>query len=153
MAMSPGSAGASRARTTLYSGAGAAIAALAVVALLSRREGHSAIRPINATSHVLWGADAATVDKIDGKHTFPGLAINIGSAFFWGAVFTVVAPRSSRQTAAAMIGRGFITFFSPPSSTMGWFRDFCGLAGNSPCGHHLSRWRSHLWAQGLERVD
>jgi hypothetical protein len=103
----------SRTRTAVYSGAGAAIASLAAIALLSRLEGRSAARPINATSHVLWGDDDAPREKVDVTHTLPGLLINIGSAFFWGTVFAYVSPPPARQTAAGMIARAFGTSHCP----------------------------------------
>lgn len=99
----------SRTRTAVYSGAGAALASLAAIALLSRLEGRSAARPINATSHVLWGDEDAPREEIDVAHTLPGLLINIGSAFFWGTVFAYVSPPPARQTAAGMITRAFGT--------------------------------------------
>lgn len=99
----------SRVRTTLYSGAGAALAALAAVALLSRLEGHAAARPINATSHVLWGSEDAPREGIDMAHTLPGLLINVGSAFFWGAIFAFVTPDASKQTATGVMVRAFGT--------------------------------------------
>ena len=99
----------SRSRTALYSGAGAAFAALAAVALLSRLEGHSATRPINATSHIIWGPKDAPREESDVAHTLPGLLINIGSAFFWGSVFALATPPASKQTVKGVIGRAFGT--------------------------------------------
>lgn len=101
--------GMSRTRIALYSGAGAAVAALTAIALLSRLEGRSAVRPINATSHVLWGPHDAPRDEIDVVHTLPGLLINVSSAFFWGALFSLAIPMKQKQTAESLIGRGFGT--------------------------------------------
>ncbi|MFU0504879.1 hypothetical protein [Pseudaminobacter sp. NGMCC 1.201702] len=99
----------SRSRTALYSGAGAAFAALTAVALLSRLEGHSAARPINATSHVIWGPEDAPREEIDVARTLPGLLINIGAAFFWGSVFALATPPASKPTVTGVIGRAFGT--------------------------------------------
>lgn len=99
----------SRVRTAVYSGTGAALAALITVTLMSRREGHSAARPVNATSHVLWGEEDALREQIDAAHTLPGLLINVGSAFFWGAVFTFLRFPASKATVAGTIGRAFGT--------------------------------------------
>ncbi len=99
----------SRSRIALYSGTGAALAALTAVALLSRLEGHSAARPINATSHVLWGPHDALADKTDVAHTLPGLLVNVGAAFFWGAVFALSTPPASKMTSKGIIGRAFGT--------------------------------------------
>lgn len=99
----------SRARTALYSGAGAALASLAAIATLSKLEGHSAVRPINATSHVLWGDEDAPRERTDMVHTVPGALINVGSAFFWGTIFAFVSPPAAKQTATSMITRAFGT--------------------------------------------
>lgn len=90
----------SRIRAALYSGTGAALPSLTAIALLSRLEGKSSAKPINATSHVVWGDNDASRDNIDVKHTLPGLAINIGSAFFWGSVFADLRPSGARRTPA-----------------------------------------------------
>lgn len=96
-------------RTTFYSGAGAALAVLAAITLLSRGEGHRAIRPVNATSHVVWGPEDAPADEIDARRTIPGLLINVVSAFFWGAVFALATSRRQVQSPRALVTRAFMT--------------------------------------------
>lgn len=96
------------ARTTFYSGAGATLASLAAIAILSRREGHAAVRPVNTTSHVIWGPEDAPRERVDARHTLPGLAINVSSAFFWAAVFASGTPARARST-RGLIGRAFLT--------------------------------------------
>ena len=95
-------------RMALFAGTGAALASLAAITLLSRLEGHAAVRPINATSHVIHGADAPA-EGFDMQRTLPGLVINIGSAFFWGAIFACVAPTRSPLLPRAIIWRALIT--------------------------------------------
>lgn len=106
---SEGAAPMSFLRTTLYCGTGAALLSLTAIALLSRAEGRDASRPINATSHVLWGDDEAIRDGIDTRRTLPGLLINIGAGFFWGAVYALLAPRPSGRTGTDLVGRAFAT--------------------------------------------
>lgn len=92
-------------RTAVFSGTGAALAAMAAVTLLSRLEGKGAARPINATSHVIWGPKTAQRDEIDLAHTAPGLGINIVSAFFWGSVFALSAPRPAQTRPGGLLAR------------------------------------------------
>lgn len=99
----------SRLRTSLLSGAGAAAASILTVMLLSRAEGRSPLRPVNATSHVLWGPDEAAFDGIDRRRTVPGLAINAGAAFFWGAIFASLLPNRRNVPAAGIVARAFAT--------------------------------------------
>lgn len=61
--------------------------ASATAARLGRKESGSAIAAINATSHVLWGDCAATVERPTLRHTAPGYFINSAAAFFWAVVF------------------------------------------------------------------
>lgn len=98
-----------RVRTALYSGAGAALASLATIALLSRLEGHSAVKPVNATSHVIHGPEDAARDEVDVTHTLPGLTINVASAFFWGGVYAFAMPADTMRSPRAIIGRAFAT--------------------------------------------
>ena len=51
---------------------------LAAVAARGRQETASAIAPINASSHALWGEQAAEVERI----TLPGLLTNVAGAFW-----------------------------------------------------------------------
>ncbi len=95
------------ARIALYGGAGAAIASLGAIMLLSRREGHGAARPVNATSHIIYGPQDAPRDNIDAPHTVPGLLINVGSAFFWGGVFACMVP--AKPSPHAIVGRAYLT--------------------------------------------
>jgi hypothetical protein len=99
----------SRSRIALYSGTGAALAALTAIALLSRMEGHSAARPINATSHVLWGPHDALAEEADVARTVPGLLVNVGAAFFWGLVFAFFTSPASKLTSKRIVGRAFGT--------------------------------------------
>jgi hypothetical protein len=88
----------------MASGSFAGLATTAAVALCGAREVGSAAAPINATSHVLWGDEAGTVDVIDVKHTVPGLLINTGAGVFWALVYELVlrcSKNPDRVTAAA----------------------------------------------------
>ena len=107
--MQPSEIELSRIRIALYSGIGAAVAAFTAVALLSRLEGHSAARPINATSHVLWGPHDAPREKVDVAHTVPGLFINVGAAFSGRGLCFFRARGIKRDTTRGIIGRAFGT--------------------------------------------
>ena len=62
------------------------VASLAVhgaLAILGRAAGRSAMAPINATSHIVHGPRAGSVDRVDLPHTATGVAINHGASIFW----------------------------------------------------------------------
>jgi hypothetical protein len=74
-------------RDALVTGSIACIATLAAAALCGSARKGNAIAPINATSHVLWGGEAAQALRADLKHTVPGVAINEGASLFWAAIY------------------------------------------------------------------
>jgi hypothetical protein len=84
---------------------GAVVAAVttAVLAARGRRRG-SAIAPINATSHVLWGDDAGAQDLASARYTAPGLAINAAACGFWAAIYEWTFGRSRSPAARAAGG-------------------------------------------------
>lgn len=55
--------------------------------LAAKAEGTPPARPINATSHWLWGDREARRDDVDLAHTGVGLLTNQSAAMFWGAIF------------------------------------------------------------------
>jgi hypothetical protein len=65
--------------------AGAAV--IAAVMIAGRRDSGSAIAPINASSHVIWGDQAADVEDVTLRHTLPGVLINAGAAMWWALIF------------------------------------------------------------------
>lgn len=64
--------------------------------------------PLNATSHILHGPAAGTVTAFDFSHTAVGVAIHIGSAFFWAAIaiFAIRITGGARISAAWAAGLG-----------------------------------------------
>jgi hypothetical protein len=84
----------------------AGVVTTAAVALAGRREARSAVAPINATSHVLWGDEAGRADAVDLKHTLPGLLINTGAGVFWALVHELLLPQSHRRDRATRVATG-----------------------------------------------
>jgi hypothetical protein len=94
-------------RDALISGSIACVATLAAAALLSARERGSAVAPINATSHILWGEEAAQARVPDLKHTVPGVALNEGACVFWAAFYEkLFGRRAERGDIAAAVAAG-----------------------------------------------
>lgn len=61
----------------------ATLATTAVTAILGKKETDSAAAPLNATSHIAWGDEAATHDEIDVKHTGLGTLLNAAAMASW----------------------------------------------------------------------
>lgn len=75
------------ARDSIAPGLAAAAAVSTMAAVCGKREADSSIAPVNATSHILWGDNAARVNQPTVRYTLVGFFINAGAAIFWGAVF------------------------------------------------------------------
>jgi hypothetical protein len=85
-------------------------ATLATVALCGRRDSGSAIAPVNASSHVIWGERAAAVERATLRHTLPGVLINAGAGLWWALVFEkLFGAMADRHGAAAAATGGAAT--------------------------------------------
>jgi len=84
----------------LTSGTVSGLATSAVAALAGKREAASYPAPLNATSHILWGDEAARHDDVSLKYTASGFLLNHMAAVMWAAVYEKwVAPAVSRWSA------------------------------------------------------
>lgn len=84
----------------LASGTVSGLATSAVAALAGKRETASYAAPINATSHILWGDEAARHDGASLKYTVTGFLLNHLAAVMWAAIHEKwVAPAISRWSA------------------------------------------------------
>ncbi len=96
-------------KESLIPGAAAGLTACAAVAAFGQRDSDSAIAPINATSHVLWGEEAARVERATLRHTLPGLAINASAGIWWALVFKALFGRAAQRSHTAAIAGGLAT--------------------------------------------
>src|SRR3569832_601555 len=77
----------------LLSGTLAAVLSGVVVSVAGRRQGGSAVAPINAVSHWLWGDAAARDESINARHTGVGAATQMLAGIFWGTLHAKLRPR------------------------------------------------------------
>lgn len=80
-------------KDTLTTGALTAATTTAAVALLGKLEGGSAVAPINAVSHILWGEKAAATEELDARHTAAGAGINAVAVTAWAGMHELFMPR------------------------------------------------------------
>lgn len=64
---------------------GLAVAITASIA--GKRENGSYSAPLNATSHIIWGNEAAREDSASLKYTLTGFLLNHASAIFWALFY------------------------------------------------------------------
>jgi hypothetical protein len=91
-------------RYAVFCGAGAGLASQAMLLAAARAEGVPASRPINATSHWLWGERAGRQKGFDLRHTVVGALTNQSAAMFWGTVFGLYLLKT-RDAGPARIAR------------------------------------------------
>ena len=77
-------------RAFLLAGAGAAVLTIAVLGALSAATGAPWWAPLNATTHVFHGGEAAQVTAADWRHTGVGTIIHVLSCFFWALVALII---------------------------------------------------------------
>jgi hypothetical protein len=114
----------------LMAGAVVCAATLAVAALRGRVDSGSAVAPINATSHVVYGPEAGEVEVPDLTHTLLGIAINAGASVFWATVYQQLFDRTGSRdgTAKLLLGGGVVAALAylvdyhlvPKRLTPGW---------------------------------
>ncbi|MGV9012023.1 MAG: hypothetical protein ACOH13_05460 [Flavobacteriales bacterium] len=92
---------------TIRTGAVAATATTAVAAVLGHLENGSAVAPINAVSHILWG-DEATTEAVDARHTLAGMVLNAASVTAWAGLHEALLPRH-RPSMPRALASGMVT--------------------------------------------
>jgi hypothetical protein len=69
-------------------GAAATLLSLGVLAAAGRREDGSAVAPVNAVGHWLWGDESLRADGASLRHTGTGLLTHLGAAVFWAGLYS-----------------------------------------------------------------
>lgn len=117
-------------RNATQSGAIAAGTVSAAVAWAGARDSGSAVAPVNATSHIVWGESAGAVESVDAKHTLLGMALNAGACVFWATFYEKWFGRAAERgdVGTAMLGgavvatAAYVTDYHvvPKRLTPGW---------------------------------
>ena len=113
----------------LASGLTAIAASTAALAAMAVVEGKGPAQPLNATSHIVYGNDAARYRDADIDHTIIGLGTHAAATIFWAAAFeTSLVLRPARTPAALVVRAGSIALMAalvdytitPKRFTPGW---------------------------------
>ena len=113
----------------MVSASAATLASTIALAIVARLEGKGVAQPLNATSHWLYGADAARYRNTDVDHTIVGFATHAAATFFWAAAFeTTLAIRPAktplsllRQAASVGALAALVDYtITPKRFTPGW---------------------------------
>jgi len=114
----------------LVAGSIVCVFTVAAAALRGMTDSGSAVAPINATSHVVYGPEAGNVDVPDFKHTMLGLAINAGASVFWATLYERLFGRAGSRgdVGRSLLGGGVVAALAylvdyhlvPKRLTPGW---------------------------------
>lgn len=120
------------ARRALVSGLFAGLATAAAAAFFGALERRRPLAPINATSHVIWGEEAAHAPQLELRYTLPGLALNFGAGVFWAAIYEQLFGRTAEKNGiptallggAAVATAAYVVDYHlvPSRLTPGWER-------------------------------
>lgn len=91
---------------SVVSGTVAAMVMTLAASLAGKRETDSYAAPLNATSHILWGDQAARHDETSLKYTLTGFLLNHGAAIFWAALYEKWFAGSARRAAQGSSAMG-----------------------------------------------
>jgi hypothetical protein len=81
----------------VVSGTLGGLAAAAAASLAGKREDDHYAAPLNATSHIIWGDEAAHQDKPSLKYTLTGFLLNHASAIFWALFYEKLLGRGESR--------------------------------------------------------
>ena len=98
----------------LISGAIAGTAAAIVVSLAGRRQAGSYAAPLNATSHIVWGDEAAEQNDVTARYTGTGLLLHYGSAVFWAALHESLPGRAPVRAALTALAAYVVDYHVVP---------------------------------------
>jgi hypothetical protein len=96
-------------KDTITTGAMATASTTAALAILGKLENDSAVSPINAVSHMLWGDEAADTDVVDTEHTLAGAGLNAAAVTSWAGLFELFMPRKGAPSVQRALLAGTAT--------------------------------------------
>jgi hypothetical protein len=84
-------------KRAIASGTISGLATAAVALLEGKRETGSYYAPLNATSHIVWGNEAARQDSPSLKYTLTGFLLNHASTIFWALFYEKLFGRDATE--------------------------------------------------------
>ena len=90
---------------TIAAGGASSLAVTAAAVYRAKQEGEAGWRPINSTSHILFGSDAADQRQFTMRYTVSGFLLNVIACGFWAWVFRLWR-RHKRPSFIRSAGRG-----------------------------------------------
>ena len=114
---------------TLGSGLASTATSTVALAIVAVAEGKGPAQPLNATSHIVYGDEAAAYRRADIDHTIIGFGTHAAATIFWAAAFeaslVIHPPRTSISLAGRAASIGLLAALvdytiTPKRFTPGW---------------------------------
>lgn len=97
-------------REGAVAGTVATVVSTALLAVIGRRENRSAVAPVNAVSHWLWGEESLHADAADLRHTLTGFLTHHLAAVFWASLYSLLhGQRTEAKTPVRAVAGGIAT--------------------------------------------
>lgn len=97
-------------REGAIAGTVATLVSTALLAVIGRRESGSAVAPVNAVSHWLWGDESLHADGADLRHTLTGFVTHHLAAVFWASLYSLLhGHRGEARTPVQALAGGIAT--------------------------------------------
>jgi hypothetical protein len=92
-------------REGVVSGTLAGVFSAVVLLVTGKRETGSAVAPVNAESHWLWGDESLREDRPTSRHTLTGIVTHQLSTVFWATLYaTLRGKRAVKTVPEALLG-------------------------------------------------
>lgn len=90
------------------SGTLSSLLSVVMLAVRGKRDAGTAVGPLNAPSHWLFGEEALRADGLSWRHTLTGLAIHQASSMLWGLMYDQIFGKKRKNNSAAGLAAGAI---------------------------------------------
>ena len=131
---------------TIAAGGASSLAVTAAAVCRAAQEGEAGWRPINSTSHILWGVDAANQRQFTLRYTVSGLLLNVVACGFWALVYRLW--RNEKWPSLIESARRAIGI-----SILAYITDYYLIPRRFTPGFELClSWRSFPWIYGALAV-
>lgn len=84
------------------------ILSILVMATRGKRDAGTALGPLNAPAHWLFGKEALRADGLSWRHTLTGLVIHQGSSMLWGLLYDQLVRKQRKTKSVAGLAAGAV---------------------------------------------
>lgn len=95
-------------KQAVMSGTLSSILSIVMLAVRGKRDAGTAVGPLNAPSHWLFGKEALRADGLSWRHTLTGLVIHQASSMLWGLMYDQIFRKKNKRNGVGGLAAGAI---------------------------------------------